>query len=330
LLEMRHKTDADAPVIARLNRAVSNLSELLNTLLDISQLEAGLVKPNLKTFSISTLLNEIAEEYCAVAESKGLSFVVQSCDFVVRSDASMLGRMLRNLTENAIRFTPAGGIIDVFARDAGAELLLIVRDTGIGIPEERRHEIFRAFQQLNNPERDRSKGLGLGLAIVDRMCRLLGHPLVVDSKAGEGSTFTIAVPKAADVAANLSTPVVTGDVHGKVLLVEDDELVLTTTAQLLEELGATVTKARSAEDALRRLEAASFDLVIADYRLPGSSGVELVRQARQKQPMITAALITGDPSIEELKRLVDFDTEVIQKPVRADRLARLFSKLTHA
>ena len=330
LLQMRHKADADAPVIARLNRAVTNLAELLNTLLDISQLEAGLVKPNLKTFSIAGLLNEISDEYCAVAESKGLSFVVQSSDFTVRSDPSMLGRMLRNLVENAIRFTPAGGIIDVFARDDGSELLLIVRDTGIGIPEERQHEIFRAFQQLNNPERDRSKGLGLGLAIVDRMSRLLGHALVVESRPGEGSTFSIAVPKGHTVAAEVSQPVLSGEVHGRVLLVEDDELVLTTTAQLLEELGATVTKARSTEEALSRLDSESFDLLIADYRLPGSSGVELVRHARQRRPDIAAAVITGDPSIEELRRLVESDTDVIQKPVRADRLARLFSRLTHA
>jgi signal transduction histidine kinase len=330
LLEMRHKADADSPVIARLNRAVVSLAELLNTLLDISQLEAGLVKPNLKTFNIADLLNEISDEYCAVAESKGLSFVVQSSDFTVRSDSSMLGRMLRNLVENAIRFTPAGGLIDIFARDVGSELLLIVRDTGIGIPEERQHEIFRAFQQLNNPERDRSKGLGLGLAIVDRMSRLLGHALVVESRPGEGSTFSISVPKAHTVAAEVSQPNLSGEVHGRVLLVEDDELVLTTTAQLLEALGATVTTARSSEEALSRIDSESFDLIIADYRLPGSSGVELVRHARQRRPDITAAVITGDPSIEELKRLVEFDTDVIQKPVRADRLARLFSRLTHA
>jgi CheY-like chemotaxis protein len=121
-----------------------------------------------------------------------------------------------------------------------------------------------------------------------------------------------------------------GEVHGRVLLVEDDELVLTTTAQLLEALGATVTTARSSEEALSRIDSESFDLIIADYRLPGSSGVELVRHARQRRPDITAAVITGDPSIEELKRLVEFDTDVIQKPVRADRLARLFSRLTHA
>jgi signal transduction histidine kinase len=330
LLDMRHKADADAPVIARLNRAVGNLAELLNTLLDISQLEAGLVKPTLKTFSVDTLLTEIAEEYSAVAESKGLSFVVQSCDFSVRSDPSMLGRMLRNLVENAIRFTPAGGIIDIFARDRSTELLLIVKDTGIGIPEDKRHEIFRAFQQLNNPERDRSKGSGLGLAIVDRMSRLLGHALVVESTPGEGSTFSIAVPKAPLMGSAPAVRMLPPEVHGRVLLVEDDELVLTTTAQLLEELGAHVTQARSAEDALRRLERESFDLIIADYRLPASSGAELVTRARQQRPDIAAAIITGDPSIEELKRLVDFDTEVIQKPVRADRLARLFSKVTHA
>jgi signal transduction histidine kinase len=330
LLDMRHKADVDAPVIARLNRAVGNLAELLNTLLDISQLEAGLVKPTVKTFSIDALLNEIADEYSAVAESKGLSFVVQSCDFSVRSDPSMLGRMLRNLVENAIRFTPAGGIIDIFARDRNTELLLIVKDTGIGIPEDRRHEIFRAFQQLNNPERDRSKGSGLGLAIVDRMSRLLGHALVLESTPREGSTFSIAVPKAPLGGSAPAQRMLPPEVHGRVLLVEDDELVLTTTAQLLEELGAQVTQARSAEDALKRLERESFDLIIADYRLPGSSGVELVSRARQRRPDMAAAIITGDPSIEELKRLVDFDTEVIQKPVRADRLARLFSKVTHA
>jgi CheY-like chemotaxis protein len=162
------------------------------------------------------------------------------------------------------------------------------------------------------------------------MSRLLGHALVVESIPGQGSTFSITVPKAPLGASAPAQPMLPTEVHGRVLLVEDDELVLTTTAQLLEELGASVTQARSAEDALRRLERESFDLIIADYRLPGSSGVELVSRARQRRPDLAAAIITGDPSIEELKRLVDFDTEVIQKPVRADRLARLFSKVTHA
>jgi signal transduction histidine kinase len=330
LLEMRHKADADAPVIGRLNRALTNLSELLNALLDISQLEAGLVKPNLKTFSIGPLLNELADEYASVAESKGLSFIVQSCDFFVRSDPSMLGRMLRSLVENAIRFTPAGGIVDVFARDQGTELALIVKDTGVGIAQGKQEEIFRAFQQLDNPERDRSKGLGLGLAIVDRMSRLLGHALVVESKPHEGSSFSIAVPKAhaaADEPSDVDLRNI--QVHGRVLLVEDDALVLATTAQLLEELGATIITCRTAEEALRQLERDSFDLIIADYRLPGSSGIDLVKRAREKRPGTAAALITGDPSIEELKRLVDLDTQVIQKPVRADRLARLFANVGH-
>jgi signal transduction histidine kinase len=330
LLEMRHKADADAPVIARLNRAVANQAELLNTLLDISQLEAGVVKPNVKVVSVAALLNELTEQYSAVAESKGLSFVVQQCDLFARSDPSMLGRMLRNLVENAIRFTPSGGIIDVFARDRGNELDLVIRDTGIGIPESKRNEIFRAFEQLNNPARDRSKGLGLGLAIVERMSRLLGHTLVVESEPEKGSSFTIQVPKAQPVQAEPAQPLFGSSVHGTVLLVEDDELVLMTTAQLLEELGAEVTKARSAEDALRRLGKHSYDLIIADYRLPGSSGIDVIRRARERRPQTAAALITGDPSVDELKQLVSYDTEVIQKPVRADRLARLFGKLTHA
>ena len=242
----------------------------------------------------------------------------------------MLGRMLRNLVENAIRFTPSGGIIDVFARDRGNELDLVIRDTGIGIPESKRNEIFRAFEQLNNPARDRSKGLGLGLAIVERMSRLLGHTLVVESEPEKGSSFTIQVPKAQPVQAEPAQPLFGSNVHGTVLLVEDDELVLMTTAQLLEELGAEVTKARSAEDALRRLGKHSYDLIIADYRLPGSSGIDVIRRARERRPQTAAALITGDPSVDELKQLVSYDTEVIQKPVRADRLARLFGKLTHA
>ena len=330
LLGMRHKADADTPVIARLNRAVSNLADLLNTLLDISQLEAGVVKPSLKSVSVGGLLCEISEEYGAVAESKGLTFNVERCDFSIRSDPGMLLRMMRNLVENAIRFTPSGGMIHIFCRDEGATLLLIVKDTGIGIPHDKREEIFRAFQQLNNPERDRSKGLGLGLAIVDRMSRLLGHRVHLESVPSEGSSFAIELPKASPSGVDAAPDAGGGAVHGRVLLVEDDQLVLETTAQLLEALGATVSKAHSAEDALKRLEKSAYDLVIADYRLPGSSGIELVRRARERQHGIAAAIITGDPSIEELKRLVDLDTEVIQKPVRADRLARLFSKATHA
>jgi signal transduction histidine kinase len=330
LLEMRHRSDADASVIARLNRALSNLAELLNALLDISQLEAGLAKPAFRSFSVAGILTDVAEEYATVAQAKGLRFNVEICDSGVRSDPGMLGRMLRNLVENAIRFTPAGGIIDVFCRDRGSELLLIVRDSGIGIAEDKREESFRTFQRYQDPERDRSQGLGLGLAIAERMGRLLGHVLAFEAVPGEGCAYSIALAKADPVPATTVEQIARVSVDGRVLLVEDDELVLATTAQLLEELGATVVKARSAEDALKRLEAEAFDLIIADYRLPASSGVELIHHARQRQPGLTAAIITGDPSIEELKRLVDLDTEVIQKPVRADRLRRLFSKVAHA
>jgi CheY-like chemotaxis protein len=161
------------------------------------------------------------------------------------------------------------------------------------------------------------------------MSRLLGHPVRLESVSGEGSSFAIELPKASPSTPERAPDVGRRGVDGRVLLVEDDQLVLETTAQLLEALGATVSKARSAEDALKRLEKNTYDLIIADYRLPGSSGIELVRRARERQHGIPAAIITGDPSIEELKRLVDLDTEVIQKPVRADRLARLFSKATH-
>ena len=330
LLEMRHRSDADASVIARLNRALSNLAELLNALLDISQLEAGLAKPALRSFSVAGMLADVAEEYANLAGSKGLHFNVEICDFAVMSDPGMLSRMLRNLVENAVRFTPAGGIVDVFCRDRGAELLLMVRDSGIGIPASTREESFRTFLRHQDPERDRSQGLGLGLAIAERMSRLLGHVLSFEPLPGEGGAYSIALEKVASTPAAAADPIKRVSVCGRVLLVEDDELVLATTAQLLEELGATVVKERSAEDALSRLAREPFDLIIADYRLPGSSGVELIKDARQRQPRLSAAIITGDPSIEELKRLVDLGTEVIQKPVRADRLTRLFAKVAHA
>jgi two-component system CheB/CheR fusion protein len=326
VLEMRHKSDGDAPVIARLDRAVTNCVQLLNTLQEISRLEAGLVRPNLRTFNVSSLLTDLAQEFADIAEAKGIALQLDACQFAIRSDPGLLGRMLRSLIDNAIKFTPPAGRVDVFCHDHGTQLLIAVQDTGVGIPEDSRAGIFEDFHRLENPQHDGSRGPGLGLAIVERLSRLLQHPVSVHSSPGRGATFTVTVPKALDGASEGAQEGQAVRVAGRVLLAADDELVLATTAQLLSELGAQVTTAASAGEARALLDRGEYDVFIADHDLPDSSELGLVGYARERYPRILTAVITGDSSIDNLRRIADMETEIIQKPVRVDRLSRLFSR----
>ena len=181
------------------------MNELFEALLDMTKLEAGILKANPAEFAVQRLLDRIETTFAELAAKKGLSLRVMPCSAWVRSDPILLERILLNLVGNAVRYTARGGVV-VGCRRRATQLRIDVCDTGAGIPEDQRQSIFSEFYQLANPAPDRKAGLGLGLAIVDRLSRLLGHPVQLQSHPGRGSRFSVSIPLAAEPEAQCSCP----------------------------------------------------------------------------------------------------------------------------
>ena len=269
-----------------LGRGMDTLRGLLDSLLDVSRLDAGVITPTIEDFTVGPALNHIGASYAPLAAAKGLRFETElSCDIPVRSDRNLLGRMVRNLIENAIRYTEVG-FVRLECHVADGHALIEIQDSGIGIPPDQREMIFEEFHQLDNPARDRARGLGLGLSIVKRLSGLLRHPVEVRAAPGRGSVFSIRVPlgqavvPAAEVA---PLPKVSG--RGRLaLLVDDDVIVLLGLQTILREWGYDTLIGASAEEAVARLKAdgRTPDVVVADYRLrEGRTGTEAVQRIRE-------------------------------------------------
>lgn len=328
VMQARHLDDADTAHIERIGRSVRSLSNLLNTLLDVSQLDAGLVKPNITNFGVSTLFDEIGEQFKIVAAQKNIQLHVAHSTLALRSDRQLLGRMINNLVSNAIKYTPQGGSVRIHAYDDGEYVILVVADSGIGIAADLQEEIFTDFTQLNNPERDRNKGLGLGLAIVRRMGELLVHPVTLQSEPGAGSTFSVQVPRSTDHFDDSRSEPIRYHYDGRILLVEDDPLVAEATAELLKVWGAQVTTVHSGEAALALMEeeAAHFDAVIADYRLPLMTGAHVVKAAMARWPAIRAVVVTGNAVEGILREIQLLGAALLQKPIRTAALVDILRR----
>jgi PAS domain S-box-containing protein len=255
-LHSKLTTQEQREIVSKVEESVDALSNLLDALLDISKLDAGVVTANVAPFSIGTLLNRLAGDYTPLAEQKGISMKVNPTAEVINSDPILLERVLINLIGNAIRYTPIGGRILVACRKRGDRLRIEVRDSGIGIPVGEQQKIFREFIQLANNERDRSKGLGLGLAIVDRIAKLLKHHVSLRSAPGKGSTFSVEVSRVVSPVDNFvktnipvisapEQPAMIGVENLNVLVIDDDALVRKSTQGIIESWGCRVTLASS-------------------------------------------------------------------------------------
>jgi CheY-like chemotaxis protein len=254
----------------------------------------------------------------------------------VATDPELLDRILRNLLANAVSYTASGGIL-LGCRRSGDSVRIIVADTGPGIPEPQQHHIFEEFYQVGNPERDRSRGFGLGLAIVRRIADMLEHPISVRSATGKGSVFSVTVPLAAapsDCAPTAHpTPASRPDRPNcrPVLLVEDDPAVLGAMVMLLEEWGLSVVTSQS----LKELEATiqdlpvSASLIIADYRLPdGATGTDAVTLARSRiSPDLPGIILTGDTDPARLREAHANHTRLLHKPIQATLLQRVVAEI---
>lgn len=322
-----------------LERGLDTLKGLLDSLLDVSRLDAGAVDPRVEPFALNSLLDEIAASYAPILESKKLAFrIVQDRTATVRSDRVLLGRMVRNLLENAVKYTERGAVqIAVRTLDdtaPGGLARIEVSDTGIGIPPDQLTRIFAEFHQINNPERDRARGLGLGLAIVQRLSAILDHPVEVKSQPGRGSVFAITVPLAAVEALPPPPPTASLFTGGRdaprALLVDDDAIVLLGLRDMFREWGYEVLIAGSADEAVAKVEADDRmpDVMLVDYRLrEGRVGTEAVVRVRAMAGWdVPAMILTGEAGPECETDAAAHGLEVVRKPVTPRQLRRVLDR----
>jgi signal transduction histidine kinase len=317
-------------VISRVEAAVTAMNELFNDLLDISKLDAGILTPNPIPFPIQHLLERIETNFAGPAREKGLELRVVSSSAWVQSDAILLERILLNLVSNAVRYTRKGAVL-VGCRKRGGARWIEVCDTGPGVPEDQQQSIFGEFYQLSGTERARQAGLGLGLAIVDRLCRLLDHRIELTSVVGKGSRFAVLVPAAAPQEIPAPAAQAVPDViRGKlIVVVDDDTLILDGMRGLLREWGCEVVTASSEQEAVVGLGQKRPDLIISDYRLAGGlTGIEVVERLRHIcGTAVPAFLISGDTAPDRLREARAGGLHLLHKPVPSITLRAMLSEL---
>ena len=315
-------------LIDDMNTAATMADDLLGALLDISQLDAGALTPIRLDFSVEALLRRVERSHRQRAAEQGLSLRVLSCGCVVRSDLVLLGRILDNLVANAIECTESGTIL-VGCRRRADSISIAVCDTGVGIRGDEVDAIFEEFYRAKSVLRDRRKGLGLGLAIVQRIARMLGHKITVSSTPGKGSIFSVEVPRGdlrrAKQEEDRVDALTGGQIRGRtVMVIEDDDDVLHSMTRLLEHWGATVTPARCLADAAEHASADAMDLIISDYRLPDAGGG--VADLKRVQGMLPGRppiiVVTGDTGVAALQDIESSGCPCLHKPVSVPKLRR--------
>ena len=307
------------------------LKELLDSLLDLSRLDAETVPFEPRDVSLDALFERLRARFAPEALEKGLVLEANARALAARTDPILLERVLGNLLSNAVRYTERGGVRLEARRVAGGACRIELADTGVGIPAAAREEVFGEYVQLDNPARDRAQGLGLGLAIVRRLCALMDVPLEMDSALGRGTRFRLDVPQGRPARtrppAGARPPACAGAL---VLVVDDERPVLEATGRLLESRGCNALLAGSAREALRAVALAGRDpdLVLSDLRLgAGESGIEAVAAIREAvSPALPAAIVTGDTSPGRLREIRASGLEALYKPVSPAELDALLAR----
>jgi two-component system, sensor histidine kinase len=319
-----HITSPDGSrLVDRINDAVTGMDELFNALLDITKLDAAALTPTIGEFPIAELLGRIGSTFAPVAQEKGLSFRSVPSSAWVRSDPVLLERIVLNLVSNAVRYTAKGGIV-VGCRYRKNHLRIDVGDSGPGIPPEQQRKIFGEFYRLADAAKSNQAGLGLGLAIVERLCALLDHPIELTSTLGKGSRFGVTVPMAAaraPVQPKIEPP--TQDAidmaRGKlVVVIDNDARVLEGMGGLLRNWGCRVVTATTPEAAMSAIGAAARpDLVISDFHLAdGQTGITVIAKLREAFGPIPAFVMSGDTAPERLREAQASGHHLLHKPVQ--------------
>ncbi|MDQ2103611.1 PAS domain S-box protein [Azospirillum isscasi] len=315
-------------LVASMGHSLDALKLLLDGLLDVSRLDAGAVEPSVTECAVGPLLDRLAAEYGPQADGQGLRLRVVPTSLWARTDPMLLERILRNLIENALRYTERGGVVVGCRRRNGA-LRIEVADSGAGVPEELQQAVFEEFFQIGNPERDRAKGLGLGLAIVKRLAGLLGHTVALRSRPGRGSVFSVELPSVRPraILRRNGAERANDDGQGLVVVIDDEAIVLLSLRTLLEQWGYEVVAAVSGEEAVDLLHGLGRmpDLIIADYRLrEGRTGVEAIRDIHGVCGVrIPAVVLTGDTAPERITEIRGAGFRLVHKPITPHILREL-------
>ena len=328
--------EQETRMVHQVHRALEGAEDLLADLLDISKLDQQAMKPDLVYTDVAALARSLAEEFEAVAANKGLAFRVRTIPVVVKTDQRMLTRILRNLLSNALRYTRKGGVV-LALRARGDQLRIEVWDTGVGIAEDKLRDIFTEFHQLLPQGTGGRQGVGLGLAIVERMVRILGYDIDVSSRPGRGSRFVLTLPL--EPARALPEMPRAGVLQGfsdgfgglSILVIDNEPAVLESMQVLLERWGCEVLTAGSKVQALEVLEHADRipAIILADYHLDNElTGYDAVHGVRRYLGRdIPAAIITADRSDDTRKLLRAQYLPILNKPVKPNRLRALMTSL---
>ena len=314
------------PLVDQIEASTNALDSLFGALLNISRLDAGVVAAERRPFAIRSALDRVCREYAQEAGAKGVQLKWMDCAAIVDSDPVLVERILRNLVSNAVRYTERGRIL-VGCRRRGHAIALQVWDTGVGIPIDEQARVFEEYYQVGNPERDQTRGLGLGLAIVRRLAELLDCALTLRSEPGRGSCFEVALPLAKDpLIREVASPSDSNGAlaRGLIVIVDDEQSIRQATANLLTGWGFDVIAAASGDEALKRLSGLPSrpDLVICDYRLRGEeNGLRVIERLRSEyNQSIPAMLVTGDTAPDRLAQAQASGLLLLHKPVANSKL----------
>ncbi|MBF0355273.1 MAG: response regulator [Alphaproteobacteria bacterium] len=339
LLQKEVRGEDAKKLVLRLDETLSAMSGILNSLLDISRIEAGNVLPEMADFPINDLLMKLGEEFAYLAHAQGLDLHIQPCKVLVHSDRALLEQMIRNLLSNALKFTKKGRVLLGCRRHEGM-LSIEVWDTGIGIPEGELQAIFDEYHQLNNQARERRLGLGLGLSIVQRLGNLLGNRIRVQSQKGRGSMFAIEVmtsdkitsaPKKAAKSVNGDLMEKNADYRGKILIIEDDTELRDLLELTLNQCGHHTAAAHDGSSAFELMAKRNFkpDIVLTDLRLPSDmNGIQIGAKLREMlNPEVPVIILTGDTSTDTLREINRHNFVRLSKPVKVKDMTSLIQRL---
>jgi signal transduction histidine kinase/FixJ family two-component response regulator len=325
-LRQREQDKKKLEIIDDMEKSSEALNGLFNSLLDVSRLDAEIIDFNPSHITAAEMFNGLRIQFVQQADEKHIQLLVDPEDHVFYSDSILLERVLRNLLSNAVQYTNTGFVSISCQDDVDGSKLITLEDSGIGIPSENSEDVFSEYYQLNNLNRDRSKGLGLGLAIVRRLCELMGIPLEMQSEEGRGTAFKLIVPGGdpAQIKPRFRFDNTMQATDRRVLVIDDEPQVLQGMRHMLEGWGCKVMLAESARDALKVISITDFtpELIISDFRLgDNQDGVDAVAAIHESlESNVPAIIVSGDTSPERLKQVKKTGLLFLHKPVAADEL----------